>query len=472
MWPQRRPGSPRPSTGAPDLRSYLEELSRRYPEELRTVQKAVDPGWEVTAVAVALERVGRRPALLFKRVDGTPYPVVTNLFASRRRMALALGVEERELSAAFRAREARLVDPELVDGQDAPVRQVVATGEEVTLRGLPRISHNEKDSGPYITSGAMVVKDPDTGIRNIGIYRHKIHDDRRLGIHLAETSHAWLIYQKYRDRGETMPVAITVGHHPAFYLGVLSFVPFGTDEYSVVGALMERPLRLVRAATVPLEVPADAEFVIEGYVPPEERADEGPFGEYGGTYGKVLRNPVIHVTGMMRRADPVYLDVVSGYPDHQLLGGTPRLSFIHRMASVASPGVREVFMPPSAYCRLACYVSMRKRVEGEPKNVACAVLAADPFIRYVIVVDEDVDVFDERAVLEAVYRNVRAESDVFSVPGAKGHPLDPLVESGGAKGMQVTKIGIDATRPVDAAAEKARPAGLERVDLRAMELDS
>ena len=442
----------------PDLRSYLRQLRELPPEEFVAVEREVDPVHEACAVMAALEARGQRPAVLFQRVRGHDMPVISNIFARRGRIALALGVEEGLLNAALRAREDARIKPEIVT--DGPVKEIILRDREVDLRRLPAFTHHASDAGPYISGGAMVVRDPETGIRNVGMYRHWIRGERNLGIHLAETGHAYLIYQKHRRRGQPMEVAITVGHHPAFYLGAVSFVPFGVDEYDVVGGLMQRPLRLVRAETVDLEVPADAEIVIEGYIPPEERAPEGPFGEYSGTYGYQPSAPVVHVRAVGMRRSPIWLDVFAGHPDHQLLGGTPRLASIYRMVRAACPTVRDVYMPPAGCCRFICVISIEKSLEGEPKNVACAAFAADPMIRYAVVVDHDVNIFDDSEVLKAIALRTRQDS-YFVIPRAKGHPTDPVA----VEGHLMTKVGIDATRPLSGYPQEIAVPGADRVRL-------
>jgi 2,5-furandicarboxylate decarboxylase 1 len=336
------------------------------------------------------------------------------------------------------------------------------TGADVNLNDLPIVTHNEKDAGPYITAGAMVVRDPDTGIRNVGIYRHMLHERNKLGIHMAETSHISYVFEKYAKRKEPMPVAIAIGHHPAFYLGVLSFVPFGIDEYEVVGGLFGEPLELVKCKTVDIEVPAAAEIVLEGHVALDESRLEAPFGEYTTLYGLQRQNPVVTVTAISRRKDPIYLDCFSGHLDHQLMGGTPRLSVIYKNVRGACPSVQDVYMPPSGCCRFTCYISIRKRHEGEAKNAIAAAIASDAFIKYIVVVDNDVNIFNDEAVLQAIATRLHPDEDAFMMRGAKGHPLDPTAK----KGYLVTKIGIDATKPLANYPETVRVPGMDQIDLK------
>lgn len=442
-----------------DLRGFLEKLKREGPEDIIFVNRKVNPRFELSAVLKRLEMENRYPAVLFNHVGDFKIPVLSNLFATRKRLALALGCEERRLNEVYREKEDHRIEPRLV--KTGPVKEVIITGKDVDLTKLPIITHNEKDAGPYITAGAMVLKDPETKKRNIGIYRHMLHGPNELGVHFAETSHSNLIYEKYMKRGEPMEAAITIGMHPLFYLGVLSFVPYGVDEYTIVGGLMDEPLEIVKCETVDLEVPSMAEIVIEGTIDPKKRKEEGPYGEFTTLYGKRSLNPVVDVKAITMRRNPIYLDIFSGNIDQQLLGGTPRLSSIYKAIQVACPTVKDVFMPPSGCCRLTCYISIEKRHEGEAKNAICAAFAADPFIKYAVVVDSDVDIFNDSDIWRAIATRVIVDEDVFHIRDAKGHPLDPTAKNG----FLVSKVGIDATKPLKGYPETISVPGVSEIDL-------
>jgi 2,5-furandicarboxylate decarboxylase 1 len=443
-----------------DLRGYLEALAEHGSEELNYVDRKVDPKFELAAVLAKLEFENRYPAVLFRHVGDSRIPALSNLFATRKRLALGLQCEEKDLNKVYRERENNRIEPRLVS--KGPVKEIIHKRDEVDLTKLPVVTHNEKDAGPYITAGAMVMKDPETGLRNVGIYRHMVYGPMEMGVHFAETSHSNLIYEKYRKRAQPMEIAITVGMDPAFYLGVLSFVPFGVDEYTVVGGLMQSPLDLVRCETVDLEVPSMAEMVIEGTIDPQELRLEGPFGEFTTLYGKPLMNPVIRVSAITMRKDPIYLDIFSGHIDQQLVGGTPRLGSIYKAVQMACPTVKEVYMPPSGCCRLTCYISIEKRHEGEAKNAICAAFAADPFIKYVVVVDTDVDLFHDSNIWRAIATRVSVEEDVFYIKDAKGHPLDPTAK----KDFLVGKVGVDATKPLAGYPETVTVPGSQSIDLQ------
>lgn len=396
---------------------------------------------ELTGAVYYLLQQKKNRAVMFNNVDGGSIPVLTNLFADRMRLALAIGAAEDELNFVYREKESLRIVPEVITA--APVQEVSLDDGSVDLFSLPVVSHNLKDKGPYITAGIMTVKDPDTGVRNSGIYRLMIKDRNHTGIHLAETSHAYYIYRKYMQRKQPMPVAVTIGTHPAVYLSSLSLLGLGEDEFEVAGGLLGEALKLVRCRTVDLEVPAYGEICLEGEIGWNERGPEGPIGEFHSLYSGENNYPVLTVKSISTRKEPIYLDICSGGREHQLMGGLPRTGMIYKAAKKACAGLGDVYLPPSGFCRFSCYLSIKKIAEGEPANAAAAVFGADPIIRHVVVVDDDVNIFDEESVLAAVNRNMSID-DCFIIPRAKGSPIDPVSRNG-----LVSKIGIDATRSMD-----------------------
>lgn len=441
-----------------DLRSFLAKLEGMTGEFLKTT-KTVDPVLELTRVIYKLEKERKRPAVLFEKVADYQYPVLTNLFGNRKRMALALDTDEVGVNHVYREREKNLLPPVLVDS--APVQEVVLEGTDARLDILPVVTHNSGDVGPYITAGIMTVKDPETKIRNSGIYRLMIQNDQQMGIHLAESSHAYYIYRKYCALKQPMPVAITIGAHPALYLGSLSFQGIDIDEFEVMGGLLGEALEIVKCHSVDLEVPAQGEICLEGYIDWETRAPEGPVGEWHTLYSGVNDYPVVTIKTITMRKNPIYLDICSGAVEHLLLGGLPRLGQIYNYVKGACPGVKDVYMPPIGFCRTTCYVAIKKMVEGEPANAAAAVFAADSFVRHVVVVDEDVNIFDDTEVLQAINLNMDT-SKCFMIRHAKGSPIDPTSCNG-----IVTKVAIDATRSLNNPVKKVNYSeGLEQIDLK------
>jgi len=440
-----------------DLRTYLDQIDK-LPGNLLTTDVPVDPKLELTRIIYKLEKQNKQTAVLFKKVRGSDLPVLTNLFGSRERLALALDTTEEKLNQVYREREKRLTPPVVV--ASGPIQERMMTGSEVDLTRLPVVHHNSGDVGPYITAGVTTVIDPDTKIRNGGMYRFMLQGKNQMGVHLAEASHVYYIYRKYCEKKENMPIAVTIGAHPAFYLGSLSFCGIDTDEYDVMGGLLGSAMEIVKCKSVDLEVPANGEICLEGYIDWQERGPEGPFGEWHTLYGGTMNYPVVTITTMTMRNNPIYHDLCSGDTEHQLLGGISRLGQIYNQVKVACPGVRDVYMPPSGCCRTACYVSIKKFVEGEAANGAAAVFSADPFVRHAVFVDEDVNIFDDTEVLRAINLNMNI-SKCFIIHNAKGSPIDPMSRDG-----VVTKIGIDATRDLKSKFPQINfNEGLDSIDL-------
>ena len=210
--------------------------------------------------------------------------------------------------------------------------------------------------------------------------------------------------------------------------------------------MLQRPVQLVRCKTIPLEVPADAEIVIECEIPPDRRRDEAPFGEYPGTYGPKRLNPVLEVKAITRRDKPLYQNAFVGHADNLLLSGLIRSVFIEDTVRIACPTVTAVSVPRSGRHRFVCYIAIKRMMEGEANQAAMAAFVADPFLKFAVVVDEDVDVNSDTDVVHAIATRVRADRDVFMVPYSKGSPLDPASYDPAGGSHLVTKMGIDATR--------------------------
>ena len=430
-----------------DLRGFIEFLETEHPDHVIHISKEVDPKFGVTGILERLEKDDRFPLVIFDNIKGSDIPLVANMHASFERLRLALGMETGDIRAFLNecsAREAHPIAPEIVE--TGPVHDVVRIGDEVDLEELPLCTYHELDAGKYITAGLSVMRDPETGINNVGIYRHMLHERDLLGIQLSETADGNVILKKYEARGEPCPIAVVIGHHPAFFLGSLSLSSLDTDELHVAGGMLQRPVQLVRCKTIPLEVPADAEIVIECEIPPDRRRDEAPFGEYPGTYGPKRLNPVLEVKAITRRDKPLYQNAFVGHADNLLLSGLIRSVFIEDTVRIACPTVTAVSVPRSGRHRFVCYIAIKRMMEGEAKQAAMAAFVADPFLKFAVVVDEDVDVNSDTDVVHAIATRVRADRDVFMVPYSKGSPLDPASYDPAGGSHLVTKMGIDATR--------------------------
>jgi 2,5-furandicarboxylate decarboxylase 1 len=460
-----------------DLQSYIAFLEKNYPDEVLRVTKEVDPRFEATAILWRLEKERRFPLVIFENIKGSSIPCVTNVHASFPRLAMAIGLAPdssvRDFILDYMKKEANPTPPKVVD--TGPVKDVVLKGDEVDVTKLPTLMYHEKDGGQvdpgfehmqgrYLTLAYETMKDPDTGVPNVGIYRLQVKSKNKFGIQISETAHGHYIMQKHIKRGEPTPMAVVLGMHPALELGCLSFTSYDVDEWTIAGTMIGQPVELVKCETIDIEVPAWAEMILECEIHPTEREPEAPFGEYPGTYGPERNNPVVYVKAITMRKNAHYQSSFVGHADNLLLSGVTRNSSIYNTCRIASGAVKSVYVPLSGRCRYICYIQMEKLIEGDPKNAAMAAFTADPFLKYVVVVDDDVDIMDDAQVLHAIATRVRWDYDAFVVTHARGSPLDPASYDPAGGSHLVTKVGIDATRKANYPEEISTP-GVDDVDL-------
>ena len=436
---------------AKDLQGFIKKVKSLAPEEVVVVKKELDPIFEISAAAACYEKAGQYPMLVAEDVKGSKMPVVVNVFATYRKLALAFDIDlkenlDRDLLQRYLAREMNPILPKLVS--DGPVKEVVMKGAEVDLFQLPIVQHNELDSGRYISGGCMVCRDPDSRVINVGIYRHELKGKATLGVMINPVRHAKEIWRRHQERSKTMDVAIVVGQHPAAVIGALYRGPLEMSEYNIMGGLLGEPLEVVPAETIDLEVPAQAEIVIEGIIKPGNNGQDGPFGEYLHYYGGVRECYLIDVQAVTMRSKPIYHDLFAGHMEHGALGpaALPREAIVWRAIKDCCPTLKAVRASQGN-----CIISIKKRVEGEGKRVAFAALSCDEGVKNVIVVDEDIDIYNDKDIFWAMATRTQADTDVSIISHCSGNHLDPTSydETRIGEGAMSTKLIIDATKPVD-----------------------
>jgi UbiD family decarboxylase len=424
------------------LRSFLKLLEDE--GELARISSPVALDQEVGAVCLRNLRCSG-PGLLFERPEGKDVPLAVDLLASRRRYALALGVEPDELAAEWNRRTKDPLPPVLVES--GLCQQNVSVGDQVDLTGLPVPIWNALDGGPYLTLGCHISKDPDSGIRNVGIYRNQVHDRNTLGILVEPYGH--LRHQWSKRSNEPFPVAIALGADPVIPMAAVAPVPYGRDELAVAGALRGKPIELVRCVTVPLEVPAAAEIVIEGEILLDELREEGPFGEFTGYYGgHRAARPIVRVKAITHRDRPILHAVYEGTPPSgsAIIVAVPREAELLRQVSL--PGVKRAHMTRGGGGALHAVLSVDKPYEGFGKYVGLAVLGttAGRGIKQVTVVDDDVDPADPVQVEWATATRVQPDRDIEILSELPGIILDPSLPRGEQRPRLTSKMIIDATR--------------------------
>ncbi|GIJ59309.1 UbiD family decarboxylase [Virgisporangium aurantiacum] len=435
---------------AKDLRTFLADVVKHDPGSLKRVTATVDRRFGVTAYGAWYDKRNEYPALLFADVAGSSLPCLTNLVATHDRMALALGVPVEVLTRSSLAGQGRAGHAP-VEVTGAPVQDIVWRGADADLGRLPIPVHNELDGGPFLTAGVAIMRDPESGRLNAGIYRHHVYDGRRMGVWFFGSHDGGTIHRRYAARGEPTPVAIAVGHHPAFLMGAVSRVPGIGGEYEAAGAFLDEPVDVVRAVTSDLLVPARAEVVIEGHILPDERVEEGPFAEWPGHYVGGGSKPVIEVSAITMRRDAIFQDIQASGREHRLMGALPRIASIHEAVRQKVPGLRAVNIP--LHARMHCYLSIRKEFDSDPTRAAFAAFNTEPEnLRAVVVVDDDIDVYDEREVAWAIGTRFDAAEDLQVIPKWNGPggllPTNWSYDAdGGRTPRRSSAVIVDATKP-------------------------
>jgi 2,5-furandicarboxylate decarboxylase 1 len=445
---------------AADLRTFLAAAGAA--GLLHRIRRPVDPREEMGALCAQSDR-----PILFEDLVGYPgWRAVDCLARTRALQGLALGLEPR---AVVREVAKRLADPagptRLVD---APACQAeVWEGDAADLARLPVAVHSERDGAPYIGGAMGILKDPETGVQNVFFPRTMVRPGTRRCPFYLYSSHTRRIMKKYAERGGSMPMALAIGHHPAVEIGANFHGKHPTfDELHVGAALLGEPLPLARCQTVDLLVPADAEIVVEGHVPPNVREPEGPFGDVHDHYFPgVSMQPVFDVARVTLRRDAIYRHInATNATDHQALSEVTHAAQIYARLAAAGARVMDVHMPGWAGLFLTI-VQLDPAAKGEGLEVLRSLLAM-PFIhKFLVAVDADVNIYDVEELFWAVATRADPRTDVVTVPGPRKSPLDPSPSLEDPHACL-----IDATVPGGPACRedfrRARPKGFGRVWLR------
>lgn len=469
-----------------DLRGFLEILESE--GHVRRVSQEVDDQYEIATIMWELHnKYGvDAPAVIFERIKGHNIPVAKNVLGNFKRIALACRMENwqnatkkdviRHLVSVFDKKDGWL-RPRVVDREDAPCKEVVKIGEEASLKDLPILKWHPHDGGPFILMGMAVVRDPEWG-HNVGVYRVHVKGPRTCNIVANQMQDIGIFLNRARRRGEKeIDVAIAIGGDQALYITAgIKNPQIGRDnEYMIAGALRGEPLEVTRGETVDVLVPASAEIVIEGKLSTqtEEMQDEGPFSEWMGYAGAVTKQPTIRVTAITHRRSPIFQSCVSAhrFSETTMLYSIPFIRWYVQMREII-PGFRDLNMPEELRMYYAV-ISITKRFPGWGKNAIYAALGSgygQANLVGVIVVDEDVDVYDMEQVLTALSTRVDPELDVVILPPSTTHALNPgarailPVREPGLAFAMCSRIGIDATRKLqdEYGRERATPRYVER----------
>ena len=451
-----------------DTHEFITELEKN--GELKRIKTEVDSNLEIAEI-LRREMYSKGSAILFENVKGYDIPVLGNAFGSIKRLEIGLGMTD------FTEIGQRIADmakmdipsgvlnkikklPELSKMASSfpkaetrgPVTEITST--DASFDDLPILKSWPNDAGRFITLGLVATKHPETGVRNLGVYRMQIIDK----------THALMHWQKHKrgahhgdiskDRGEKIPVAVIIGGEPATIFSSIAPVPEGLDKYLFAGITRKKGIKTVKCKTIDLDVPANAEIVLEGYVDPEDIRDEGPFGDHTGYYTPAEPFPTFTLTGIMRRKDPIYITTVVGKPilEDSYIGKVIERSFLP-LIQMLQPEIVDYSMPPAGWFQGLAIISIKKRYPGQAKKVMMGLwgMGQLSLTKMFVVVDDDINVHDMNDVIWAVTTRADAARDTIIINNTPTDTLDPaspLVNLG-------SKMGIDAT-------QKTREEGYER----------
>lgn len=452
------------------LREYVESLEKV--GQLRRIRTKVSVDLEIAEILRRVMYKNEGPAILFENVEGFKIPVLGNAFGSLRRLKMALDMENFEEIGERMTTLTKLKIPHGLlnkvkmlpklseisnygpkSTSSGPVTEIVETSKP-TLDSLPIIKSFPKDSGRFITFGITVSKNPETQVRNLGVYRLQVIGSKKAIMHWQVHKRGALHYQMNKEKMQKTEVAIVIGADPATVFSAVAPVPEGLDKFLFAGITRGKGIELVKCRTVDVEVPASAEVVLEGYVDPSEMNLEGPFGDHTGYYTPPEPYPTFTLTGIMMRNNPIYLTTVVGKPilEDAYIGKVIERSFLP-LVKMFQPEVVDFSMPAAGWFQGIAIVSIKKRYPGQAKKVMMGLwgMGQLSLTKILIVVDEDVSVHDINDVIWAVTTRSDPKRDTMlieNVPTDSLDPASPLLNLG-------SKMGIDATK-------KTKEEGFER----------
>lgn len=417
-----------------DLRDFLKALEEE--GDLLTVEKELNPRFELSA---ALKLINEGKAMQFENITGYPGKrVVGNILGTRRRVAKLMGVPENILTQSVIERKGQQIAPQVVEG--GPVKEVIIRDNIDLIALLPALTYHEKDAGPYLTAAITTARDPETGEQNMGLHRIQLKGGNRLGIFLSNPPVA-TFWQRADVAGKGLEVAVAIGVDPAILLGAtVKATAAGPNKFAVAGGIKGEAIELTPAESVDLLVPARAEVILEGRIIPNYREKEGPFGESTGHYFEA-ESPVIEVHTVTHRCDFILqaIQVWGAEPDVLLAigGSSENIRLLKQMV----PALTDINFVPGT-CSFHAVASVREASPPEVRRLMALMLNMDPRIKKIIVVDDDVNIYDMREVQWALATRFQADRDLLLLTGLKGYVIDPSVNAGGL----TAKIGLDATK--------------------------
>jgi 4-hydroxy-3-polyprenylbenzoate decarboxylase len=461
-----------------DINEFVTELEKK--GELKRIKTEVDSNLEIAEI-LRREMYSKGPAILFENVKNYNMPVLGNAFGSMKRLEIGLEMKDfteigqrivdmtkMDIPSGFLNKIKKL--PELSKMAESfpklensgPVTEI--TSNSASFDDIPILKSWPNDAGRFITLGLVATKHPETGVRNLGVYRMQILDSTHALMHWQKHKRGAQHGEISKERGEKIQAAIIIGCEPATIFSSIAPVPEGLDKYLFAGITRKKGIKMVKCKTIDLEVPANAEIILEGYVDPYDIRDEGPFGDHTGYYTPVEPYPTFTLTGIMRRKKPIYVTTVVGKPilEDAYIGKVIEQSFLP-LIRMFHPEVVDFSMPAAGWFQGFAIISIKKRYPGQAKKVMMGLwgMGQLALTKMFVVVDEDINVHDINDVIWAITTRADAARDTIIINNTPTDTLDPaspLVNLG-------SKLGIDAT-------QKTREEGFEREIQQQVKVDT
>ena len=415
------------------LRAFIELLQKS--GELTKITKPVSTEYELAGIINAL---GEKP-VYFDNVKESTIPVVAGLVSSKELICRALGITKEQLLPKLSLAIEKPVTPSIVN--DASCQDVVYTGEDVDLTKLPLMHYTAKDGGKYIASAVSIIKDPQTGHRNMCFHRLMFKDKNHLVARIVENRGTDSILKK---AGGELDIAICVGASTAVLLAAATSLPSGVDELGMANALEKTDV--VKCKTVDIEVPADAEIVFEGKIT-NEKATEGPFLDLTGVVDRIRQQPVIEIKCVTHRENPIYQTILAGKNEHKFLMGMPKEPTIYNEVNKVCQ-CKDVYITPGGCSWLHAVVQIHKIHADDGRKAIFAAFEGHKSLKHVIVVDEDIDIYDPHDVEWAISTRFQADKNLIVLSNQSGSSLDPSGDLSEGKKATTAKAGVDATTPI------------------------
>ena len=426
-----------------DLRSLIAEYQKNLPDEFVKVTREVDPKYEISAIIKKLDLMGKHPLVYFENVKGYDIPVVCNTDTTWGKFGLALGCPPERVEECYSEREEECLrlnkyPYKEIDKSEAPVKEVIKLGKEADMHEFPFITHHQGEV-PYLTRAIGVTNNEKAGCPHAAHYRFMIKGPHLGVTHVTPGRHFYNIWKAKTEQNKSLEIAFVLGLHPAWAVGSQSRIAHPPSEFDVVGSLIRESLQVVKCETIDVLVPAWAEIVIEGEIPPNTYEAEGPWADFTRYHQVAQRHPV-KIKAITHRKNPIVHDMGSWSSLGPILGRIPQHAFMNRQIKEAVPDVKKFRFGPATGWFYG-FIQLDKKHLGQPKQAILAAFANDMYLKYVVCFDSDIDIENGAQMSWALATRVQADRDVMILPGVLGTDLDMSAPEESV----LTKVGIDAT---------------------------